>query len=130
MIAQSKLKRALSVLSLSTPKHRIITWATLTVAIYVSKFEWLAGLSLYQRVGWEWMPSVGLTRAYWLISHGQFGEAYQMNPLIFPILLIGGGLLIRDAVSLLKPNPHTRHGRNDPFRGNIQERRSPPDLSV
>lgn len=85
--------------TLSTPRQRLLVWGLLTVIIYFSQFNWLENLSLYKRIGLEWAPSIGLTRAYWLFIHGNAPAAINMNPLIIPVIIAGGIVLIKDALA-------------------------------
>jgi hypothetical protein len=92
--------KILQLCTLSTPSQRLLVWAILTLLIFFSEFNWLENLSLYKRIGLDWVPSIGLTRAYWLLLHGNISAAVEMNPLIVPVIIAGGTLLIKDVRSL------------------------------
>lgn len=96
-------RRWLSALALRTPKQRLVTWAVLSLLIFMADYSWLAHLSLWERLGWRSAPSIGLTRAYWLVLHGRWHDAWQRNRLIVPVLVIGGAMLAVDAWRLLRP---------------------------
>ncbi|MFZ1483593.1 MAG: DUF2752 domain-containing protein [Candidatus Saccharimonadales bacterium] len=64
--------------------------------IFIAPYAWLASLSLWQRLGFEGAPSVGLTRAYWHVLHLDFYAAWERNKLIYLVLAIGLPLLVRD----------------------------------
>jgi len=95
-------QKYLRFLSLSNPQQRLGTWLILSVGIYLAKFEWLQNLSLLKAIGWESAPTVGLTRAYWLVLHGKFEEALAMNSLIVAVLVIGIPLLVWDVAKLAR----------------------------
>lgn len=97
-------------LTLRTARGRLIAFGFLTTLIFMSPYHWLAQLSLWQHIGWHGAPSIGLTRAYWLIMHGHPVAAWHRNPLIYAVLIVGIPLLVRDAYTLLlrttgKSNP-------------------------
>jgi hypothetical protein len=72
------------------------------MAIFFSRFEWLAHVSLWAKLGMDWMPSIGLTRAYWLVLHGDFVAAWHRNGLIYLVLLVGIPLLLKDIWQLVR----------------------------
>lgn len=97
-----RAKPALSLITLATPESRLGVWALLTVAIWAAPFTWLTNLSLYGHLGWHSAPSIGLTRAYWLILHGKLTDGWRMNHIIVAILFIGIPLLAIDGFKLMK----------------------------
>lgn len=107
------LPHLLRVLTLSTPQARLTIWAALTGLIYVAPFQLLANLSLLERLGWESAPSIGLTRAYWLVLHGRLEEAYSMNRLIYLVLAIGLPMLALDAVRIFRNMRDSRRPGSD-----------------
>ncbi|HLC91423.1 MAG TPA: DUF2752 domain-containing protein [Candidatus Saccharimonadales bacterium] len=96
----NKIKSLMSLISLTTPGSRLIVWAVLTMAIWIAPFNYLRHLSLYEHLGWHSAPSIGLTRAYWYVLHGQFSNAWNMNHLIYVILAVGIPLLVFDVYKL------------------------------
>jgi len=78
----------LEIIGLSTARGRVTFVFAASVMVYFVPFRWLAGLSLWQRLGLDWMPSIGLTRAYWLLLHGRVDEARALNGLIVPVVAI------------------------------------------
>jgi hypothetical protein len=76
-------------LTLSTPKGRVFAWIIATLLLLLIPYTWLSHLSLWQRLGLDWAPSIGLTRAYWLLIHGQPAAAVDLNALIIPVCVIG-----------------------------------------
>ncbi|MDZ7786173.1 MAG: DUF2752 domain-containing protein [Candidatus Saccharibacteria bacterium] len=64
--------------------------------IFFSQYHWFENLSLWKNLGWESAPSIGLTRAYWLLLHGDVQAAWERNWLIFPVLLILAMIFMRD----------------------------------
>lgn len=92
----------LSAVTLATPEARLGVWLTLSLAIYFVPYRWLENLSLLKFLGWESAPSIGLTRAYRLLLHGQLDEAWAMNPLIVVVLVIGVPLLTADFIKVTR----------------------------
>ena len=88
--------------TLSTPQGRLTAWLLLSVIIFLSPFHWLGNLSVWQRIGWDSAPSIGLTRAYWLLLHGDIDAALQRNRLILPIVVIGLAMLSVDALRIAR----------------------------
>lgn len=86
----------LEIISLSTARGRLLFFGLATLVILVMPYAWLANLSLWQRIGWESAPSIGLTRAYWLFIHGDPLAAWQRNWLIYPVITIVLILIITD----------------------------------
>ena len=95
---------ALEMVSLQTARGRLLTFLGLTAAVFVSHYHWLDHLSLWGNLGFKHAPSVGLTRAYWLLLHGQPVAAWHRNWLIYLILCIGLPLLARDIRAMTYPH--------------------------
>ncbi len=94
-------KIAVEIISLSTPRGRLLFFIILTSIIFITPYRYLSGLSLWQRIGWDWAPSIGLTRAYHLLIHGNLTGAWHRNPLIYLIISIGTVILFIDVYKLL-----------------------------
>jgi hypothetical protein len=94
-------KIAVEIISLSTPRGRLLFFIILTFFIFLTPYKYLSGLSLWQRIGWDWAPSIGLTRAYHMLIHGNFMGAWHRNPLIYLIITIGLMILAKDVYKLL-----------------------------
>ena len=84
-------------------------FAIVTVGIYMAPFDVLSRLSLWQYLHIP-SPSIGLTRSYWLILHGQYIQAWHFNPLIYAVLLIGMPMLAFDAIKVYQ------HRKNRPIQ--------------
>jgi hypothetical protein len=96
-VLSNQLKeKAIQIVTLSTPRGRLMFVGIASSIIFVAPFAWVAHLSLWQRLGLDWAPSIGLTRAYWLFIHGHPRAAMAFNWLIIPVLIVGGTLLARD----------------------------------
>lgn len=89
-------------ISLQTPRGRLLFFIVASAAIFLTPYDVLGHLSIWQHVGFDRAPSIGLTRAYWLVLHLDISSAYSRNPLIFVVLAIGLPLLIKDALSIWK----------------------------
>ncbi len=90
----------IELVSFSTPRG-IVSFGMLTNAILlVVPYSWLerSHLSLYERMHIP-SPSIGLTRAYWLLLHGHFSAAVQRNKLI---VVVAPVLWMIFAVALLR----------------------------
>ncbi len=87
----------LEVIGLQTPRGRLICIGIITLLVFIAPYSWLAHLSLWDRLGWHSAPSIGLTRAYWLLLHGHPRASWHRNWLIYPVLVVFIPLLFRDA---------------------------------
>jgi Protein of unknown function (DUF2752) len=96
------MQRTLRVLNLDSPTKRLATWAVLSTIIFLAPFSWLQHLSLWQRLGLDWAPSIGLTRAYWHLLHGNPASAWQINPLIYAVITVGLPMLGRDICRVMQ----------------------------
>lgn len=72
-----------------------------TLTLLFIPYQWLGNLSLWQTLGIP-SPSIGLTRAYWKLIHGDPVGAFQRNPLILAVIAVGVPLLIADGIRLLQ----------------------------
>lgn len=95
-------KYLLELVSLSTPRSRISFWAIITVIIFILPYRFFEHISLWQRIGWDSAPSIGLTRSYWLLIHGQPNAAWDKNRLIFAVIFVGTIILIIDIYKIVK----------------------------
>jgi hypothetical protein len=102
----------LETISLRTARARLLSLSLVSVLVFVLPIRMLAHLSLWGHLGIH-APSIGLTRAYHYLLHGNIALASHQNPLIFVILLIGVPLIIKDMYTVLiqlnrgKPNART-----------------------
>lgn len=92
---------ALDIIGLQTPSGRLILFSLASAIIFVLPQSVLGEFSLWARIGLENAPSVGLTRAYNHVLHGNLAEAWTRNALIFVVLAVGLPLLVNDAVKLV-----------------------------
>jgi hypothetical protein len=95
-------KLALEMISLQTPRGRVMSYFTLSILIFILPYSVLSNLSIWNRIGLDNAPSIGLTRAYWHIMHFDISAAWKMNPLIFLVLIVGLPLIIRDVMMMSK----------------------------
>ena len=86
-------------ITLATARGRLLVVCLLTTTIYFAHYHWLDHLSLFGDLGIH-APSIGLTRAYWLILHGEPTAAWHRNALIYLVLVIGLPLLAKDLARL------------------------------
>jgi len=96
---------AFELIGLQTPRARLFMFALGTFMIFLVPYNWLANLSLWKRIGWDWAPSIGLTRAYWLVLHGDFAGAWGRNAWIYLVLLVLFILLFKDIVTIRRRKP-------------------------
>lgn len=99
----------LNTIGLQTPIARLAVIAIGTLGLYIISYSTLLGLptiSVYSRLQIP-SPSIGLTRAYWYLIHGQFANAWRMNKLIYIVALVLVGLVTKDVLSLKKRNTKT-----------------------
>jgi hypothetical protein len=92
----------LETIALQSPRGRIIFAVLAITFIYLSPYHWFENLSLYKRAGLTWVPSIGLTRAFWHLTHGNLVAAWERNWLIFPILFVGLSIILLDIYKLLR----------------------------
>lgn len=92
----------LEALGLQTARGRVIALGLASFIIFILPYSVVGRFSLLARLGWETAPSVGLTRSYWLLMHGDPVAAWHRNWLIFPILGILLVIIGRDIWSLIK----------------------------
>lgn len=101
----SKLRRfLLNVIGLQTPVSRLTLISVITLCIYEISYQKLISLpalSLYSRLH-IMSPSIGLTRAYWYLIHGQWSEAYNMNRLIYVVAVVIISILAVDSYKIVK----------------------------
>ena len=95
-------KFLIEVIGLQTSRGRLFALAAASFAIYFLPYRIVGQFSLWQRLGWDWAPSIGLTRAYWLLMHGHPFAAWHRNWLIFPILIVVAVIVGRDIYKLTK----------------------------
>lgn len=89
----------IEIVGLQTARGRLLFFAIVSMGIFFAPYDWLAHLSIWQHLGIP-APSIGLTRAYWRLMHGDIIGAYHRNPLIFAVLVIGLPLLAMDIYKL------------------------------
>lgn len=95
---------AINIIGLQTPKGRLVFFACIFALLLTVPFSVLTSgpsLSLYQHLGIP-SPSVGLTRASWLLLHGEFRAAAGMNPLVYPVIAITIGIVAKDIAVVLQ----------------------------
>ena len=100
------MQKALDIIGLQTPAGRLTFFALASVVIFVLPQTLLGEFSLWARIGLENSPSVGLTRAYSHILHGNLSAAWERNPIIYIVLAVGLPLLISDAVKVIIQRRH------------------------
>ncbi len=95
-------------IGLQTPRGRLFFFGCATGAIMCVPYSWLTHLSLWQALHIP-APSIGLTRAYWLLIHGHPTAAWHRNRYIYLVLAIGLTLLAIDLLRILQER-HKRSG--------------------
>lgn len=86
----------LEVISLRTARGRVLFWLIATFILLWVPFSWLNDLSLWKRLGFDWAPSIGLTRAYWRLIHLDPVAAWEQNKLIFAVLAVWLPIMFQD----------------------------------
>lgn len=95
-------KYLIELISLSSPRSRLTFWFIITALILILPYDFFANLSLWQKIGWEGAPSIGLTRSYWLILRGDFVGAWELNKLIYLVLVVGFIILASDTSKIIR----------------------------
>lgn len=104
-------RAAAEIIGLSTSRGRLLFFAGASIIIFLLPVRTLAGFSLWNRMDIP-SPSIGLTRAYHYVLHGDFALAWQQNSLIFVVLIIGLPIIAKDVYTVLKLKKGTiRNGR-------------------
>jgi hypothetical protein len=85
----------LEIITLRTARGRLFFALFAHIILMIIPYAWLQDLSLYKKIRVN-SPSIGLTRAYWLILHGELIDAWQRNWMIFPVLAVGWSIVILD----------------------------------
>lgn len=100
MISMKKAKNlTLETVGLMTPRGRLLFFTVVTTIVLFTPAVWPVKVSIWQQLKIP-SPSIGLTRAYRRLLHGDFLGAWDQNKLIYAVVAIGGGVLVRDAISL------------------------------
>ncbi len=94
-------------IGLSSPRGRLIFFMLLSLCIFILPPKWPVSFSVWRYLGIR-SPSIGLTRAYRHVLHGDVRSAWKQNGLIFAVLIVGGTVLFNDVVSLTRAT--TRDG--------------------
>jgi len=97
----------LEALSLQTARGRVLVFVLASVVIFCCRYHWLDHLSLWGHLGFTHAPSIGLTRAYWLLLHGHPVDAWHRNRLIYAVLGVGLPLILRDVFKLARRTAST-----------------------
>ena len=103
----------IEIAGLQTARGRLLFFLIVTLAVAIVPYAWLGNLSLWQLLGIP-SPSIGLTRAYWKILHGDPVGAFMRNPLIYVVLAVGLPLLIIDIRTYLRARATTQTSRERP----------------
>lgn len=93
----------LETISLQTARGRLIFAGIANCLLLVVPYHWLDNLSIYKHLGVH-SPSIGLTRAYWLLIHGHLAESWSRNWLIFPVIAVGWSIVALDIYNIRKKN--------------------------
>lgn len=103
----------IEIAGLQTARGRLLFFLIVTLAVAIVPYAWLGNLSLWQLLGIP-SPSIGLTRAYWKILHGDPVGAFMRNPLIYAVLAIGIPLLVIDMRTYLRNRASAHTSRERP----------------
>ena len=100
------LKGVMDFLTLQKPEFRLGFFGLVTMVLLVTPYQFLEQhhLSLYERLHIP-SPSIGLTRAYWKLIHGDFSGAWQRNKLIYAVVCIVLGIVVKDILELISKRP-------------------------
>lgn len=91
-------------IGLQTPGSRLTVILGISASLYSISYSTLLSIptiSIFARLHVP-SPSIGLTRAYWYLIHGQFGNAWHMNKLIFIVFGVIVGLVVIDSVTIAR----------------------------
>lgn len=99
----------IEIVGLQSPRGRLLFFVIISLAIFLIPYNWLSHLSIWQALHIP-SPSIGLTRAYHLLLHGDISGAWNRNKLIFIVLALGLIVLLKDSFSVIK----RRHANSKP----------------
>jgi hypothetical protein len=102
-------KLATEILTLGTARGRVWFFGIASVIVFLVPYNWLNNLSIWQRIGWNSAPSIGLTRAYHLLIHGNPIAAWHRNPLIFLVIIVWFVIMVKD-IQTLQIQRKNKHG--------------------
>lgn len=94
----------INIIGLQTPEARILFFLLVTIVMLFISFEGLTNgpvLSIYSRLSIP-SPSIGLTRAYWHFVHGNYQAAWQINHLIYLVVIIITIITALDVKTIIK----------------------------
>jgi hypothetical protein len=95
------VKLLTEVVGLQTARGRVLFFGFASFWIFLLPISVLKNFSIWQKLGID-SPSIGLTRAYHYVLHGDLVKAWEQNGLIFIILLIGVPIIIKDVYNVTK----------------------------
>lgn len=89
-------------IGLQSARGRLVFFMVASTVIFFLPSGPPINISVWQRLGFDWAPSIGLTRAYGQLLHLNFEAAWQQNPLIYAVIAVGMPLLAADAAKVMK----------------------------
>lgn len=102
MLSMGSYKQIIfEVIGLQTARGRVLFFALATFIIYLLPIRFLGNLSIWQKLDID-APSIGLTRAYHYILHGDFDKAWNQNWLIFLVVALGLPIIAKDVYNVVK----------------------------
>lgn len=96
--------KILNTIGLQTPFSRIAAILSVTTFLYLIHYQSLLSIptvSVYSRLNIP-SPSIGLTRAYWYLIHGEFQSAWNMNKLIYFVAVVLATIVVVDVIRLIR----------------------------
>jgi hypothetical protein len=100
-------------IGLQSARGRLFFFATITIIIYLAPYHLLGHLSIWQALHIP-SPSIGLTRAYHLFLHGDFGGAWERNKLIYLVFAVGFPVLMRDGLVCYQQSKRHKNRLHNP----------------
>ncbi|MDP4038812.1 MAG: DUF2752 domain-containing protein [bacterium] len=97
-VNRSLANKLFNFIGLQTPIARIVFFLAISLIIFIIPYQTLMrspNISI-----WSWLNipawSIGLTRAYSKLLHGDFHGAYKQNLLIYPVVIIVLAIMTSD----------------------------------
>lgn len=100
-LPQRYINLLLETIGLQTARGRVLFFGLVSFCVFLLPITVLKNFSIWQKVGVD-SPSIGLTRAYHYVLHGDFSKAWEQNGLIFIVLLIGVPIIAKDVYNVTK----------------------------
>ncbi|GEM_PF-1660703 len=95
----SKTDLLFEIIGLQTARGRVLFFGIVSICVYLLPVNTLKNFSLWNLLDIH-SPSIGLTRAYHYVLHGDFAKAWEQNDFIFVVLIVGIPIIVKDVYNV------------------------------